>query len=346
MTAVLDWSMDLLEPEEVDLFERLAVFSGGFSLDAVEAVALRRSDDERADVLPALGTLVDQSLVLRVPSPDDQPRFRLLEPVRQYAMQRLHASGQATATADRHAAHFHARATAFREPLQGPDLGQRARPARGRPRQPALGLPAAARARPRRGRRRARRQPVALPRAAWPRPRGAGLAGADRARGVRRRALPGADRAARPAAVDRRHRADAARDRRGRWPWRGRVADPAVTCEILMLAGLGRRLRGRPGARPSELLARGGGAGGGCRPPWVAPTRGSPRASSPSTAGDLATAGVAAAGGGVGCARAGQPVHPGHRAQRAAPPSPSCSATSRRPRRCSASRSPCRSTPG
>ncbi len=121
MAAVLDWSMDLLEPEEVDLFTRLAVFSGGFSLDAVEAVA---SDGEGngADVLPALGALVDQSLVLRVPSPDDEPRFRLLEPVRQFAMMRLHASGLATATADRHAAHFHARATAFRDPLQGQGL--------------------------------------------------------------------------------------------------------------------------------------------------------------------------------------------------------------------------------
>ncbi len=117
MAAVLDWSMDLLEPEEVDLFERLAVFSGGFSLDSVEAVA-----GEGADVLPALGALVDQSLVLRAPSPDDQPRYRLLEPVRQFAMQRLHASGRATATADRHAAHFHARATASHQELQGPHL--------------------------------------------------------------------------------------------------------------------------------------------------------------------------------------------------------------------------------
>ena len=123
MTAVLDWSMDLLEPEEVDLFERLAVFSDGFFLDAVEAVAAPEgADDERADVLPALGTLVEQSLVLRVPSPDDQPRFRLLEPVRQYAMQRLHAFGLATATADRHAAHFLACATASLNLLEGPDL--------------------------------------------------------------------------------------------------------------------------------------------------------------------------------------------------------------------------------
>ncbi|MFF5232421.1 ATP-binding protein [Dactylosporangium sp. NPDC000521] len=117
MAAVLEWSMDLLEPEEIALFERLAVISGGFSLDTVEAVA-----GEGADVLPALGALVDQSLVLRVPSPDRQPRFRLLEPVRQFAMRRLHASGLATATADRHAAHFHARATASAALLEGPDL--------------------------------------------------------------------------------------------------------------------------------------------------------------------------------------------------------------------------------
>ncbi len=119
MATVLDWSMDLLEPEEVDLFTRLAVFSGGFSLDDVGPVA---QDGDGADVVPALGALVDQSLVLRVPAPDDQPRFRLLEPVRQFAMQRLHESGSATATADRHAAHFHALATTFRDPLQGPSL--------------------------------------------------------------------------------------------------------------------------------------------------------------------------------------------------------------------------------
>jgi predicted ATPase/transcriptional regulator with XRE-family HTH domain len=117
MASVLDWSMDLLEPEEVDLFSRLAVFSGGFSLDSAEAVT-----GLGADVLPALGALVEQSLVLRVASPDDQPRFRLLEPVRQYAMRRLHASGEATVTADRHAAHFHERATASHEVLQGPNL--------------------------------------------------------------------------------------------------------------------------------------------------------------------------------------------------------------------------------
>ena len=119
MAAVLDWSMDLLEPEEVDLFERLAVFSGGFSLDSVEAVA---HEDEGVDVLPALGALVDQSLVLRVPAPDDQPRFRLLEPVRQFAM----AAPARVRPGHRHRRPARSalplRATAFRDPLQGPGL--------------------------------------------------------------------------------------------------------------------------------------------------------------------------------------------------------------------------------
>ncbi|EWT00048.1 XRE family transcriptional regulator [Intrasporangium oryzae NRRL B-24470] len=123
MAAVLEWSMDLLEPEEVDLFMRLAVFSGGFSLDAVEAVAGGGDGDaDGYDVLRALGSLVEQSLVLRMPSPDDQPRFRMLEPVRQFAMQRLHAEGRATATADRHAEHFRARSAAYAALLEGPEL--------------------------------------------------------------------------------------------------------------------------------------------------------------------------------------------------------------------------------
>ena len=75
MTTVLDWSADLLEPEEWDLLMRLSVFSGGFSLDSVEAVVggpggAKGSDD----VLPALTSLVEQSLVVPVGAPDREPR--------------------------------------------------------------------------------------------------------------------------------------------------------------------------------------------------------------------------------------------------------------------------------
>ncbi|MFC7726345.1 ATP-binding protein [Nocardioides sp. GCM10028917] len=107
MTTVLDWSADLLEPEEWDLLMRLSVFSGGFSLDSVEAVVggpggARGPDD----VLPALTSLVEQSLVVPVGAPDRSPRFRLLEPVRQYAAVRAQAAGVALPTAEAHAAHF------------------------------------------------------------------------------------------------------------------------------------------------------------------------------------------------------------------------------------------------
>ncbi len=104
MTATLDWSHDLLEPEEQDVFARLAVFSGSFALDAIEPVT------GSGDDLEAFEVLLDQSLVMRVPDVAGQPRFRLLEPVRQYAAERLQASGRAPDIADRHAAHYFARA--------------------------------------------------------------------------------------------------------------------------------------------------------------------------------------------------------------------------------------------
>ncbi|HEV2798123.1 MAG TPA: helix-turn-helix domain-containing protein [Nocardioides sp.] len=107
MTAVLDWSADLLEPEESDLLLRLSVFSGGFSLDSVEAVVAASGGVGRADdVLPALTSLVEQSLVVPVPTPDGVPRFRLLEPVRQYAAVRAHGAGLGLAAAEAHAEHF------------------------------------------------------------------------------------------------------------------------------------------------------------------------------------------------------------------------------------------------
>ncbi|MBD3924190.1 helix-turn-helix domain-containing protein [Nocardioides cavernae] len=107
MTTVLDWSADLLEPEEWDLLMRLSVFSGGFSLDSVDAVVGSAGGAQGSDdVLPALTSLVEQSLVVPVAAPDRIPRFRLLEPVRQYAAVRAQAAGVALPTAEAHAAHF------------------------------------------------------------------------------------------------------------------------------------------------------------------------------------------------------------------------------------------------
>jgi hypothetical protein len=93
--ATLDWSHDLLTLDEQTALRRLAVFAGGFGLDAAEVVV---GDD--IDVFVALAGLVDQSMVVALP--DGDARYRLLEPVRQYAAARLAESGEADAVADRH----------------------------------------------------------------------------------------------------------------------------------------------------------------------------------------------------------------------------------------------------
>ena len=99
LEATLDWSHDLLTEDERRLFRRLAVFAGGFDLDAAEAVA-------EADELE-LASLVDQSLVLAEDG-DGCPgyRYRLLEPIRQYAAARLSRAGEEAALAERHARRY------------------------------------------------------------------------------------------------------------------------------------------------------------------------------------------------------------------------------------------------
>jgi predicted ATPase len=101
LLATLQWSHDLLEPGEQLLFRRLAVFAGGFDLEAVEEVCA--SDDlERSEIVDLLARLVEKSLVVPV---DSRPhrRYRLLETVRMYARDRLAESGEESTLADRQA---------------------------------------------------------------------------------------------------------------------------------------------------------------------------------------------------------------------------------------------------
>ena len=95
LRASVDWSHALLtEPERV-LFRRLAVFMGGFDLDAAQAVA-GGGDVERYQVLDLLTLLVDKSLVV-AENTSGRTRYRLLETVRQYAQEKLGESGEADA---------------------------------------------------------------------------------------------------------------------------------------------------------------------------------------------------------------------------------------------------------
>jgi tetratricopeptide (TPR) repeat protein len=115
MSATLDWSHDLLsEPERV-LFRRLSVFSGGFSLEAAEAV-----NANEGDVLYHLGRLVEQSLV-RVEPNAAKARYGMLEPVRQYALERLQESDEEQQSRTRHAAFFLALAQRAQPELRKPN---------------------------------------------------------------------------------------------------------------------------------------------------------------------------------------------------------------------------------
>jgi tetratricopeptide (TPR) repeat protein len=115
LREAIAWSHDLLGEGERTLFRRLAVFAGGWSLEAVEAVASR---DPAADALAILGSLVDKSLVLRVAG--DVPRFRMLESIREFGLEQLETAGDAAAR-DRHAAFVLALAETAEPHLRGED---------------------------------------------------------------------------------------------------------------------------------------------------------------------------------------------------------------------------------
>ena len=118
----MDWSHALLtEPERV-LFRRLAAFLGGFDLDAAQAVA-GSGDVQRYQVLDLLTLLVDKSLVVADEN-GGRSRYRLLETVRQYALEKLGESGEADVVRTRHRDYYTALA-ALLDARAGSDYEQR-----------------------------------------------------------------------------------------------------------------------------------------------------------------------------------------------------------------------------
>jgi predicted ATPase len=118
----LDWSFSLLTPGEQALLARLSVFVGSFGLPAVTAVcgdtATPTLADQPGGVVETLSSLVDSSLVRAEPS-EDEPRFSLLDIIREYALERLRESGDWQDAHDRHAAHFLALAQPAETELRG-----------------------------------------------------------------------------------------------------------------------------------------------------------------------------------------------------------------------------------
>ena len=123
LRALVDWSYDLLNEQEKRLFDRLAVFVGGFDLAAAEAVCGADPIDT-LEVLDLLGSLVDKSLVMHEQR-EDGSRYRTLETIREYAREKLDQRGDdAAATAARHCQHFFAFAKAARDGLRGAEQGR------------------------------------------------------------------------------------------------------------------------------------------------------------------------------------------------------------------------------
>ena len=100
LRATIQWSHDMLDDEERDVFACLAAFAGGFSLDAAETVC-----GDGGDVLELLASLVDKSL-LRAEAAAHEPRFRMLEMIREFARERLEEKDEAELVLESHAAFY------------------------------------------------------------------------------------------------------------------------------------------------------------------------------------------------------------------------------------------------
>ena len=128
LRQALDWSHDLLAAGEQVLLRRLAVFAGGWTLEAAETICCTEAGMIEADretaVLDGLRTLVDQSLVQGEEQESGAPRFALLETIREYAREQLEASGEAPTIQGAHAAYYLALAERAEPELRGPDQVQ------------------------------------------------------------------------------------------------------------------------------------------------------------------------------------------------------------------------------
>ena len=101
LEATVAWSYELLSERQRELFDRLSVFAGGWTLDAAETVCAS-AGIERRHVADDLAALVDKSLVVRVAHEGRRTRYRLLETLRQYGRERLREAGEAAAVRDAH----------------------------------------------------------------------------------------------------------------------------------------------------------------------------------------------------------------------------------------------------
>jgi predicted ATPase/class 3 adenylate cyclase/Tfp pilus assembly protein PilF len=120
LRATIAWSYDLLTPGEQALFRRLAVFAGGMTLDAVAYVG---RPEGTIDALDGLERLVEHSLIQTTGDGESEPRFRMLETIREYGLERLAESGEVVDTRSRHLGFFLDLAEQATLELTGPGQG-------------------------------------------------------------------------------------------------------------------------------------------------------------------------------------------------------------------------------
>src|SRR5215213_9196101 len=103
MRDAIAWSYDLLAPSDQALFRRFAVFAGGFTLGAAAVVAV---PDAPLLVLDGIFVLIEQSLLRQMPGSDDEPRYQMLETVREFGLEQLTAAEELDDARQRHAEYF------------------------------------------------------------------------------------------------------------------------------------------------------------------------------------------------------------------------------------------------
>ena len=120
----IQWSYDLLDTQEQQLFRQLSIFAGGWTLEAAEAVVNtgQQANPYSLSVLDGIASLLDKSLLLQVALDDEEPRLNMLETVREFGRECLAASGEMEATQQAHAAYYLALSEKAETELGGPQL--------------------------------------------------------------------------------------------------------------------------------------------------------------------------------------------------------------------------------
>jgi predicted ATPase/tRNA A-37 threonylcarbamoyl transferase component Bud32 len=117
----IEWSYQLLDTQEQQLFRRLCIFVGGCSLEAIEAIfTIFESDSTVVPVLESVSSLINKSLLQLTEQEGEEPRLMMLESIREYGLEALATNGEMEATRDAHVSYYLALAERAVQELRGP----------------------------------------------------------------------------------------------------------------------------------------------------------------------------------------------------------------------------------